>query len=46
MQQKYLQKLERTINMEYNVVIIREAEQDMEDIYNYIALVLTDEFME
>ena len=22
--------------MEYNVVIIREAEQDMEDIYNYI----------
>ncbi len=32
--------------MEYNVVIIREAEQDMEDIYNYIALVLTDEFME
>ena len=32
--------------MEYNVVIIREAEQGMEDIYNYIALVLTDEFME
>ena len=32
--------------MEYNVVIIREAEQDMEDIYNYIALVLTDDFME
>ena len=32
--------------MEYNVVIIREAEQDMEDIYNYIELVLTDEFME
>lgn len=32
--------------MEYNVVIIREAEQDMEDIYNYIALVLTDKFME
>ncbi len=26
--------------MKYNVVITREAEQDMEDIYNYIALEL------
>ncbi len=26
--------------MEYNVVITREAEQDMEEIYNYIALEL------
>lgn len=40
MQQKYLQNLGRTINIEYNVVITKDAEQDMENIYNHIALEL------